>query len=273
MRSSPTSDCERLAGALIEGLRLELHLTPKPGLVDLLDSGSHRDLSLATMERSIDLVAAYFRELVDSLARGDPLGRQVAIGKDAERRMLEQFGTNTHKGAIFLGGLLLAARHRASGGDPDDMRPAVSAVARQLFTVRERMGTNGESARSRFLVGGIIQEAIAGLPSLFSVAIPAYRSARERHGGLAASFAVLAGLMQSVEDTTALHRCGTEGLACIRRDGIRLQQLVEEAGDYATFLSERNAVYRRMNLTMGGVADLLGIALGYLAYLEPASGS
>ena len=80
-----------------------------------------------------------------------------------------------------------------------------------------------------------------------------------------ASFAALARLMQTVEDTTALHRCGEAGLARIRADGARLEQLVD-AGEHVSFLRERNASYRRMNLTMGGVADLLGVAFGWLAY-------
>ena len=53
MRCSPTAELERLAAALVTGALLELYLTPKPGLVDCADNGSHADLSLATMERSI----------------------------------------------------------------------------------------------------------------------------------------------------------------------------------------------------------------------------
>ena len=37
---------------------MELYLTPKPGLVDLADNGSHPDLSVPIMERSIGIVTA-----------------------------------------------------------------------------------------------------------------------------------------------------------------------------------------------------------------------
>jgi triphosphoribosyl-dephospho-CoA synthase len=266
MSSSPRSALEPLADALAEGLWRELCLTPKPGLVDLEDSGSHRDLTFATMERSIGLVRRAFAELAASLEAGEPLARQVAIGQRTERRMLRELGTNTHKGALFLGGLLLVGRRRAAGADDASLRAAVAAAARELPATRAALSTHGEDARRQFGVGGIVAEALAGLPSLFD-ALAAFREARRGGADLsAASFAMLARLMQTVEDTTALHRCGLAGLVLIRDDGARLQRLLERSGDHVGFLRGRNALYRRLNLTMGGVADLLGMGLGQLAY-------
>jgi triphosphoribosyl-dephospho-CoA synthase len=260
------SELERLADALAEGLWRELCLTPKPGLVDLEDSGSHRDLAFRTMERSIALVRRAFAELALSLDAGEPLPRQVALGQRAEQRMLRELGTNTHKGALFLGGLLLVGRHRAAGDDDASLRAGVAAAARELHATRAALSTHGEDARRQFGVGGILAEALAGLPSLFD-APPAFRAARRRGEDLsAASFAMLARLMQTVEDTTALHRCGLVGLERIREDGARLQRLLERSGDHVGFLRGRNTLYRRMDLTMGGVADLLGMGLGLLAY-------
>jgi len=67
-----------------------------------------------------------------------------------------------------------------------------------------------------------------------------------------------------VEDTTALHRCGHAGLAALREDGARLDAALD-AGAGADFLRGRSEAYRAMSLTMGGVADLLGVAHGWLA--------
>jgi holo-ACP synthase CitX len=256
----------RLAGALVEGLRSELHLTPKPGLVDRDDCGSHPDLSLQLMERSIDLVGAHLTALGASLARGEPLWRQVGLAEESERAMRAELGTNTHKGAAFLGGVLLAALERTASGEEGEVSSAVAVVAREVSVLAAPRGTHGAEARERFGVGGIVGEAERGLPALFEVALPAFRAARARGADAqAASFATLARLMQSVEDTTALHRCGPAGLARLREDGARLEQLVEE-GAHLPFLRGCNARYRRMNLTMGGVADLLGLALGWLSY-------
>jgi triphosphoribosyl-dephospho-CoA synthase len=42
-------------------LRLELNLTPKPGLVDMANNGSHNDMDHALFLRSIDAIAPWFR--------------------------------------------------------------------------------------------------------------------------------------------------------------------------------------------------------------------
>lgn len=257
---------ERLSAALADGLLRELWLTPKPGLVDREDCGSHPDLTLPIMERSVARVGAALDALAESAASGEPLERQIAIGRDAERRMLAEAGTNTHRGAVYLAGLLLLARHRAGGDGERPLREALSAVAGEVAASSRPRATHGEAVRERFAVGGVLAEAAAGLPSVFRVALPVLRARLRRGDGVErASFAALARLMQTVEDTTALHRCGAAGLARLRRDGARLERLAD-AGEHLPFLRERNALYRRMNLTMGGVADLLGIALGWLAY-------
>lgn len=267
MRSSSTSTIERLAEALEEGLRRELRLTPKPGLVDLEDCGSHPDLTLDSMERSITLVRGYLDRIAESLVSGQPLAEQVAIGREAEARMLSERRSNTHKGAVFLGGLMLVALHRAENRDDQVLRRTVQMVAGELLANGAPLATHGAAARRLFGVGGILKEALEGLPSIFDGALPAFRSARQQGWDLpTASFSALARLMRVVEDTTALHRCGQTGLERLRQDGLRLEQLLEQRGDHLAFLRECNADYRRMNLTMGGVADLLGVTLGWLVY-------
>lgn len=262
MPSSPA--CERLAAALEAGLRLELELTPKPGLVDRRDEGSHPDLTFALMDRSVALVGGYLREVAASLARGEPLAAQVALGRAAEARLLAALGANTHRGAVFLCGLVLVARHRAPAGEAA-LRGAVREVAAELLPGRRLEGSHGERARRAFGVGGVVGEALGGLPSVFEVALPAWRAARDR--GLdeeAAAFAALAGLMEVVEDTTALHRGGAAGLARVRADGRELRRRLEAGEDHRAFLADANEAWRAERLTMGGVADLLGVALGLL---------
>lgn len=264
MRSSPPSTAERLAAALEAGLRLELELTPKPGLVDRRDAGSHPDLDFALMARSVALVGAYLREVAGSLRRGEPLEAQVALGRAAEARLLAALGANTHRGAVFLGGLVLAARHRAPGGGAA-LPAAVREVAALLPQARGLAPSHGEAARRAYGVGGVLGEARAGLPSVFGHALPAWREARARGADEeAAAFAALAALMQVVEDTTALHRAGPAGLARVRADGRALARLLRDGGDHRAFLAEANEAWRAQRLTMGGVADLLGVALGLL---------
>jgi triphosphoribosyl-dephospho-CoA synthase len=183
--------------------------------------------------------------------------------------MRERFGTNTHKGALFLGGMVLVARARAACDDERALRAALGRAAGEVEPLLGNGGTHGAAARARFGVGGILREVACGLPSVFEVAVPAFRAAVARgEDGDAPSFRMLAALMRTVEDTTTLHRCGESGLATLRVDGARLEAALDEGGARggAAFLRERNAAYREANLTMGGVADLLGLAFGWLAW-------
>lgn len=267
MSSSPPSPAEQLAHSLVAGLRRELYLTPKPGLVDRADCGSHPDLGLALMERSIDLVEVYLRQLTASLAADVGLLDLVAIGRRAEQTMWTQLGTNTHKGAIFLCGLLVAARARIDTDQPRELSAAVAVLAEEFFRGRKADASHGSRARRRYAVGGIVGEALRGLPVLFEVALPAGAEGRRLFADeRRAEFLVMARLMQQIEDTTALHRCGETGLARLRRDGRRIETLLLRGEEPTPLLARMNDEYRAMRLTMGGVADLLGAAAGYRLY-------
>lgn len=189
--------------------------------------------------------------------------------------MREQFGTNTHKGALFLGGMILVARSRTRSDDEDALRRALARAASEVQPLLDNHATHGTAARALYRVGGIVGEVAHGLPSLFEVALPAFRAAVARgDGGDTPAFRMLASLMRTVEDTTALHRCGAVGLATLREDGARLDGALDERGarGAAEFLRERNGAYRAANLTMGGIADLLGVAFGWLAWCGELAG-
>jgi triphosphoribosyl-dephospho-CoA synthase len=264
---------EKLALNLLRGAFLELYLSPKPGLVDLYDSGSHPDLSIARMEASLQIVSCYLLDLSDALGSGESLAAQVRLGNAAERAMLRNLGTNCHKGYIFLSGLFLAASAQTPEGDEAALRAAIAGIAARFFARGEYEGSNGSRARARFKAGGIRAEVLSGLPSLFDQALPAFRDEIAAGGNRgSAVYAMLGRLMQTVEDTTALHRCGREGLRTLRDDGKKLERLVAERGDFISFLSDRNAHYVERNLTMGGVADLLGLGFAWLSHTGELSG-
>ena len=265
MPCSRISDLEKFAGALVTGATLELYLTPKPGLVDRADNGSHPDLSLATMERSIAQIDDYLGQIVDSLVSDAPFSEQRQIAVAAEQRLVATLSTNTHKGYIFLSGMLLIARWHAASASEAALRESLSTRAAAFFTTRTASASNGQKVREKYGASGIVRESIAGLPAVFEQALPAFRHTLNEHGCLqTASFGLLARLMQCVEDTTTLHRAGPPGLARIQADGRRLEELIAGGEDPAAWLAALNRSYVSLNITMGGVADMLGIAYSWL---------
>lgn len=275
---------ETLASALVDAARAELALTPKPGLVDARDNGSHPDLSYDLMSRSIDLLPQYFAELLDIAGRtpasgweeddGLDLDACIEAGRRAEERMLAAVGSNTHRGYIFLGGLVLLGAAR-SACDAATLQAALARLAARILRGRtpDTGASHGDAVRQRLGLAGIHGEARRGLPSVFQHGLPALRRGlaafdsthRARH-------LLMAVLMSSVEDTTALHRCGREGLERLRRDGRRLQAIIERGEDYLPVLSRLNEEYRAMRLTMGGVADCMAVTIALhqtAAHAEP----
>ena len=244
-------DPEALAVGLVEGALQELNLSPKPGLVDRLDQGSHPDLTFESMHHSARLLAIYLDDLLECQRAGRPLGDFVQAGLEAERRMWRAVHANSHKGYIFLAGLLLVAACNCCGR-LEYLRSAISAVAAHLF--------GQESPAPAESAGGIRSEAMHGLPAVFEHGWPRYREALALGWPLEeAGFLLMGVLMQHVEDTTAVHRCGVDGLARVRGDGARLQQLLERRQDPRPFLRSINHDYRSSNLTMGGVADCMAL--------------
>ncbi|HWW69324.1 MAG TPA: triphosphoribosyl-dephospho-CoA synthase, partial [Duganella sp.] len=103
-----------IARLAVGSLYAELCLYPKPGLVSLVDSGSHRDMNAATFMRSLFSLRHYFRSICLAGLIGAPFARLKQLGIEAETAMLKATrGVNTHRGAIFSLGLLCAAAGRA----------------------------------------------------------------------------------------------------------------------------------------------------------------
>lgn len=249
-----SADLTHISDCLTAGAKAELDLTPKPGLVDAFDSGSHDDLSYAGMLLSVSLLPQYYQELAQEAINGANVAELRKTGLDAEKRMMNICGSNAHKGYIFLSGILLISY--LSGGSLED---EIVKTAEEFF-LESLPESNGKAARKTYNTGGIITECLNGMPSVFKHALPAMEAEYSISGCCERTrFAGLAEIMQRAEDTTALHRCGAEGLDIIRRDGRELaERLISDT--YLEWLQIRNRYYKAMRLTMGGAADLLAIS-------------
>jgi len=250
---------ESLAANLSLGALRELELTPKPGLVDLRDSGSHPDLSLSRMRASVALLPRYFETILRYSREEMPLPAFVQAGIEAEQRMTQAIQCNAHKGYIFLAGLALMGAW-ACGGRPELLPRAIAERAQAFFARFGAQDSHGARIRDQHGLGGIRAEALRGLPAVFEHGWPRYREALETgwdpdH----AAFYLMAVLMQRVEDTTAVSRCGLGGLERLRRDGAALQRLLERGHDPEPMLAGLNQEYRAAGLTMGGVADCMAL--------------
>jgi triphosphoribosyl-dephospho-CoA synthase len=205
-----------LASLAQQSLIAEAELTPKPGLVDRRGSGVHPDLSLAMMRRSALAIEPYFREMALLCERGRPSQtvreQLAAIGRNAERAMLMATGgSNSHKGAIWILGLLISAA--AMENEVDCTASGIATTAQAIASFEDRAGprlvSHGDIVARRYEVSGARGEAGQGFPHVIDVGLPTLRRRRTQGATeVAARLDTLLSIMSRLGDTCLLYRGG-----------------------------------------------------------------
>lgn len=259
----------KLADRAVQALVAEALLTPKPGLVDQRGPGAHDDLDLERLLRSAQSLHGSFhgmalqaRGAAPDLELRENLG---ARGRQAEARMLAATGgSNAHRGAIWVMGLLVAARSIA----PEDAAlEEIAAIAATLARLPDRhapqIPSNGSRACRRFGVRGARGEATSGFPHVLRVGLPALRGARARGADeTRARLDALMAIMASLDDTCLLHRGGWPAVAAARRGARCVLALggTATAAGWEALLALDAELLRRF-ASPGGCADLLAACL------------
>jgi triphosphoribosyl-dephospho-CoA synthase len=265
---------EWLAELAWRSLIAEAELTPKPGLVDGRSSGSHSDLSLDLMRRSADAIAPYFARmaLASAEVQMDTSLRAVVagIGREAEAAMLRATsGSNAHKGAIWVLGLLVCAASLSEGSDPEFVAEAAGYLARLPDRARPQAVSHGDVVLERYGASGARGEAYGNFPHVVKIGLPALKAARtngrtERDSQLAALLAI----MSHLDDTCVLYRGGAEALTIVQEGAARVIKVGGPGspnGNAALIALGQEFV--RLGISPGGSADLLAATL-FLDALE-----
>ena len=265
---------ERLAALATQALIAEAELTPKPGLVDRRGAGAHHDLSLALMRRSANALEPYFAAMASvSAGRTIDAGLRedlAAIGRSAERTMYNvTLGSNTHKGAIWSLGLLVAAAARSEYQDATQIASLAGSIARLPLRALPASITHGEVARMRYGAAGARGEAWNDFPHVIQYGLPKLKERRmagctEQVGQLDALLAMMARL----DDTCVLYRGGEEALSVVKSGA----EAVLAVGGYA-YASGRQRLRQldreliARHISPGGSADLMAATI-FLDALE-----
>jgi triphosphoribosyl-dephospho-CoA synthase len=265
-RSLQRSD--RLAALATQSLIAEAELTPKAGLVDRRGQGAHTDLSLKVMRQSATVLEPHFAAMaacseVHDLSKN--LRAELAeIGRDAERAMYKVTqGANSHKGAIWILGLLVAAAARGHGQNARGVAAVAGAIARLPDRAQPELITHGEVVRIRYGVAGARAEASSNFRHVTKFGLPTLRDRRARKfPEEICRLDALLGLMAELDDTCVLYRGGVEALEVVK-SGARAVLL---AGGYGSAngrkqMRKLDRELIRRNLSPGGSADLLAATI------------
>lgn len=251
----PVSDTPYFLAFLAgRALRKELDLSPKPGLVDPYDNGSHSDMDYALMSRSIESLHGFFVNLAVLAFESDTLGNDLLreLGLEAEERMLETTGgVNTHRGAIFSMGLAVAAAARVLSGKSHKSLGGEIASLAGSFPLPPGH-THGQEVRRRFGISGALENARAGYAALFESWLPFYRSSlKSDHDCLR----LLMKIISEIDDSNAIYRAGLRKAEEARR---KAGSLVS-SDSLLPSLAILNEDFKRDNISHGGAADMLAL--------------
>lgn len=261
---------EFLAQAATDALLQEVNLAPKPGLVDPISTGAHKDMTKDTFYQSIEALRPYLLAYAKAGENHnatplDLFNELRALGKQAEDAMMAATNhINTHKGANFSFALILGATAHTKGNIPEALHYC-HLMTRHLIEVdfanldqKEHL-SYGEKLYVEHGITGIRGEAATGYPSL-AKALDYYQSIEhlsKRHRDLL----LLLYLMSFVEDGNIIHRGDIEAYKKVQQEAKLLfdeaqtlseEELVSKLEDYDNVLIDRN-------LSPGGSADLLSL--------------
>ena len=270
-----------------KALFYEVNTSLKPGLVDRLHNGSHKDMGLSTFINSAYSLSDYFCQCVkeglscDCSKKDLPLLFQKlrSIGKQAEKTMLfATQGINTHKGIIFSGGILCGAIGYYISTNSRDIssenflsslseicRYMLPALLNDYLTLTQNTAkTNGEKLYLEYKITGIRGEAKEGFPHLFNTGFPLFQAVLKEDFTLwQAGLITLLHYIAYTEDTNLIIRSDYQ-LACkIQKD---LQKFLNHATyeEQLSILPKLDHFFVSQNISPGGSSDML--ALTYFFY-------
>lgn len=263
-------DCAHIAETAQKSLLFEVCTTPKPGLVDRRNNGSHRDMDIFTFMASAAALAPYFARCAEIGAKNRHLNPTEVFsllrlpGKLAEQAMYQATGgTNTHKGCIFSLGILCAAAGQLAPQKrlPENILQLCRDMTRGL--VEKELScvnstTVGESLYAQYGITGVRGQAEAGFPAVLEVGLPTLKKGLQKGLSLnEAGCATLLALLVSTDDTNLIHRSSLQEQKEITAQIADLLQ--QDPYPSEELLQRLDDNFMQRNLSPGGSADLLAL--------------
>ena len=230
---------DQISEYAVRALLYEVAVSPKPGLVDRFNQGSHRDMDFYSFLGSAAALGPHFRNMVKigmDTAGDTPeetFYRLQYEGINAEDSMYRAAGkANPHKGAIFSVGILCGAAGR--------------------------LGALGK----RLTAHAILRECASMTAKPMEEFFRSMDAGTQRTAGCA----VLLHLLAEAEDTNVIARSDYD---TYRETKERLKSFLKEKPiPEESWLRDMDSRFIEKNLSPGGSADLLALCW-FLYFVEP----
>lgn len=258
-----SSLAHHLAMMAVSALILEVSLSPKPGLVDRWSNNAHHDMDWQLLVHSAEsLYPTFYQIALRSLNApiGQSLREDIAeIGREGERIMLQiTDGINTHKGAIWVLGLMIAVlasyRCELSFSQLLEMVGKLASYPDRRYC-RDH-STNGAVVGRKYGIRGALEEARAGFPSLSRVIAMPTRCNKVEQQALYWIERLLQ-LIAVVEDTCIASRSDFKTLQEVQDHALNILVLGLDRSEGVSAYADFCHYCRDHYLSPGGSADLL----------------
>lgn len=233
--------CARLCG---NALMTEAHCTPKPGLVDEKNNGSHSDMNLSLFEISAFTLMPFFEQFTKCGIEQNSFSELREIGKLAEKKMFETTGNvNTHMGAIFATALICYSCGKLDSFVVDDVCNEVINLSKNFANEKQ------EGAR---------KSASDGYKIVREFSLPLYKELLKEFPKKQALSLTLLDLISVNNDTNILRRSNEQVLLQARAKSKEVLDAVRRTKNFDA-VRDLDNWFIENNISPGGSADLLAI--------------
>ncbi|MBM7836075.1 triphosphoribosyl-dephospho-CoA synthase CitG [Clostridium sardiniense] len=266
---------EKATSLIIKSLLYEVSCYPSPGLVSPVSTGAHNDMDYYTFIDSISEIGPLFKEIIEMSMSQIPLNKLLStirpIGINIEDAMFTATKKiNTHKGLIFLLGVVAASVSRAFYNNLpfNSVHSVIKEISSNLVENElcsknsKNTITYGEKIFKKYGITGIRGEVEKGLPTVFNHSLPFY----EKYSNLKTNqrlYLTLICIMAHCEDSTLLHRHNIDVLEEVNTRSTEILNLME----YKNLKSIEKEVikldkeFSERKISPGGSADLLAVTV------------
>lgn len=269
-----------ISSLAIQAMIYEVSCYPSPGLVSPVSCGAHKDMEFFTFIDSTAVLSKYLTLFVHE-GFSDKSYKELFnairyIGIEAEKDMfIKTRGVNTHKGMLFLMGIVCAAIGRViyekkSFNHIQNIVKEMTAgiVEKELLSLKntDRL-SHGEKLFFKYKTEGVRGEAERGIPTVFEFSLDFYKESSELNINDRLVHTLI-GIMQICDDSTIIYRHSIEVLEEVKQSA----RDIIATGGMKTSKGRKNinnlcAEFIERNISPGGSADLLGVTV-FLSLVE-----
>lgn len=264
----------------IKAMLYEVSSFPSPGLVSPVSSGAHKDMDFYSfIDSTVALNRYIYLFAKEGFKEGTPkdiFNNIRKIGIEAEKAMFKSTkGINTHKGMIFLMGIIVAATTNSihKGEAFETLKEKVKQMC--FGITKDELGnldrkkelSHGEKLFKKYKITGIRGEVEKGMPLAFDIGLKAYKEAEDLNQK-DRLVQTLITIMCYCDDSTILHRHNFEVLEEVKeisRNLIGIGAMKTTEGKRE--IEKLNEIFINRNISPGGSADILAISV-FLFYVE-----